>query len=254
MIGGAAPDRRGMLAAATALLAAAALLAACQSEERIVSARGGLHGLPGAVSGLDESGKESEQGRASGGPAGPWDHLLNRFPGDPPPNAAGKKKGEADENEQAADDAQADEGESGEALEDPVEMMRNRLREEVPGGGVRLVSRSPSDVMYHLMTTLQNKEYDLLLDQVLAEKTKTEYRKLARDPAEAVDWLAKRQAPIADLFSVFPMGDQTPGVLLETIGPNMFRLKAPKSQHGELSLTTIDFIIERGRFRLLMIR
>ena len=108
--------------------------------------------------------------------------------------------------------------------------------------------------MYHVMTTLENKEYDLLLDQVIASSTKSEYRSRGRDPNEAVEYLVKRRDDIAALFATFPMGDQTPGVQMESIGRNTFRLTAPVAMTRELRLHTLDVVIEVGQFRLLMIR
>lgn len=128
------------------------------------------------------------------------------------------------------------------------------LRRENDDGTVTLISRSPSHVMYHLTQTLRNKEYDLLLDQVISDATKVEYRKRAADPMDAVRYLASRQTDIQALFATMPMGDQTPGVNFQTIGPNQFRLSPPVAISSELRFRQFDVIIERREFRLLMIR
>lgn len=214
-------------------------LGGCATEERVIAARGGLFGLPGSQSALDKDINQSRSAPtdAAGRPVGQWDRLLDSFPSDRP------LKG--DEEVPSADDG---------APVDPAEALRNRLRVIEPDGSVILVSRSPADVMYHLMATLRYEEFELLHDQVLSDQTKTEYRKRGLDPMDAVVWLARRQEQIADLFATFPMGDQTPGVLLENIGRNAFRIRAPVSQRPELKLTTFDTVIEKGSFRLLMIR
>lgn len=128
------------------------------------------------------------------------------------------------------------------------------LRRINDDGSITLISRTPSAVMYHLTTTLRNREYDLLLEQVLSEKTRSEYNKRATDPMEAVMYLAKRQEDIQALFAAMPLGDQTPGVLIENIGPNQFRLSPPTAISQDLRFTKFDVIIEQREFRLLMIR
>lgn len=193
--------------------------AGCDAEPRVVSARGGLYGLPGAETGVLDEGEAPTPGRAS---AGPWDGVLRAFPG-----------------------YEADAG---------GETDATGLRRTNPDGSVALMSRSPGDVMYHVMTTLEKKEYGLLFDQVLAEAAKAEYRRRARDPYEAVEFLAKHKEDIAALFATFPMGDQTPGVRLEPIGRNAFRLRAPVAMAQELRFHVFEVVIEEGRFRLLMIR
>ncbi len=128
------------------------------------------------------------------------------------------------------------------------------LRRTEEDGSVTLISRSPSHVMYHLTQTLRNKEYDLLLDQVISDATKSEYRKRAADPMDAVRYLTSNEREIQSLFAAMPLGDQTPGVLFETIGPNQFRLAPPAAISHELKFKHFDVIIERREFRLLMIR
>lgn len=205
----------------------------CASEERVISARGGLYGLPGAQSGIVEESSDNSKPKGNSQVAsGPWDNVLRAFPGYEAPAAP---------------------------TEDPSAEPRSRgemlgLRRINRDGSVTLFARSPSDVMYHVMTTLENKEYDLLLDQVIAESTKSEYRSRGREPNESVDYLIKRRDDIAALFATFPMGDQTPGVQMKSIGRNTFRLTAPVAMTQELRLHSLDVVIEGGQFRLLMIR
>jgi hypothetical protein len=229
-----APAPHVRAASHIACMALACLLnLGCQSEERVISARGGLYGLPGAQSGIIEAAPDNSKPNANSQVAsGPWDNVLRAFPGYEAPATP-------------TDDPSAEPLSRGEAL---------GLRRVNRDGSVTLFARSPSDVMYHVMTTLENKEYELLLDQVIAEGTKSEYRNRGRDPNEAVEYLVKRRDDIAALFATFPMGDQTPGVQMQSIGRNIFRLTAPVAMTQELRLHTFDVVIERGQFRLLMIR
>lgn len=163
----------------------------------------------------------------------PWEPMLRAFPGyEAPPTV-----GEAAEGDTPADRA-----------------TLLGLRRVNADGSVTLFLRSPTDVMYHVMSTLQREEYDLLYEQVIAGRAKLEYTRRGRDPREAVEFLRRRKQDVAALFASFPMGDQTPGVHLESIGRNAFRLRAPVAMREELRLHVFDVVIEGGQFRLLLIR
>lgn len=212
-----------------AMLVLMALTAGCESERRVVATRGLLDGIPGAVSNLKVDADPSGEGSASGqDPAarsdGAWDSILRSFPGyqEPPEDAR------------------------------PVDGMGLRLMR--PDGEIILILRSPGHVMHHLMVTLQNEEYDLLYDQVIAEAAKTEYRRVAQDPYESVQFLRKNRDHIGALFATFPLADRTPGVNMKPVGRNTFRMTAPKMMWPDLRLRSFDVIIEDGRFRLMSIR
>lgn len=208
---------------------AAIVFAGCAAEPRIVSERSLLTGVPGAVNGGDAAATSAPNTSGSSAYSDDWERTLRAFQ-TPDLSPAGRMPVSSD----AAAGA--------------------RLRTELPGGRVVLTSRSPADLMFHLMTTLRNKEHDLLLDQVISERTKQEYRRRGRDEREAVEFLAANEKDVAALLWAFPMGERTPGVIMENVGRNAFRLRAPVVMRGELRFTTLDVVIEHGQFRLLMIR
>lgn len=205
------------------------------AEERVVKVKGLMEGIPGAEGGWSKD-LAREEG-ASAPARGMWEPLLGEF-----------EKGKAVEGAEGEEGAKA----AGDGVE--TRAIAAGLRKVNKDGSVLLVSKSPSDVMYHVMSTLRNKEHSLLFDQVLSEMTKAEYLRRGMEPRDAVKWLAKHEGDIADLFSTLPMGEQTPGVYMESIGRNMFRLEAPVAMRGEVRLTRFDVVIEKGEFRLLMIR
>ena len=186
-------------------------------QKRIVRSNGLLTGLPGAQGGIGAN-------QQSTGPN--MDELLARFP-----------KSETDE--------------SG-ITWTPVDGQPLRMVE--PDGRIRLVSRSASDVMYHLMQTLTNSEDDLLRDQVLSQRTKRAYRIRGRDENEAVEFLKRNQRDIAALIAAIPMGEQTPGVSVQDLGNNALRLRVPRAIASDVRFTIFDVVIEDGSYRLLMVR
>ncbi|MDX2114547.1 MAG: hypothetical protein SFZ24_02850 [Planctomycetota bacterium] len=211
--------------------AAAALAPGCQPEVKILRVRGPLDGLPGTEGGVKPD-VDAEPAPEAAEEANAFARFLGPERGAP----------------------QTD-------LDIAMESGRELTAEELSGlrtederGVVTLRLRSPSDVMYHLMTTLDRGEDDLLFEQVLAERTKQEYRKLARDPREAVDWLKRNRNDIARLMAALPLGEQTPGVWMRPAGPGGFALKAPPEYREGLRFTTLEVCVENGAFRLQMIR
>lgn len=198
-----------------------------------MGSRGILSDIPGA-----ETGGRSESEKGGSPPVArnaEWEAVLGPYRKDPElaGEAASGKKGDDRGPKEIA----------------PLRMQRR-------DGSILLVSNSPANVMYHLTQTLANGELELLYDQVLSEAAKVEYRKRARDPREAVTWLARHQDDIGALFAAMPLAEQTPGVVMTNIGRNRFRLgvEPDVAQGMSLRLTAMDVIIEEGHFRLLMVR
>lgn len=204
------------------VIASGALLGAC-TYEKVVGVRGGLYGLPGAEGGLKVEGEPDDSARKSS--SGNWDAILTEFRSDDP-------------------DAQA--GAVGE--EEAYTLRRTR-----PDGSIDLISRSPNHVMFHVTQTLATGERDLLIEQVMSERLKRSYEARGLDPIQGAEFLIKHQQHIGALFASMPLGEQTPGVFLETIGRNMFRLRAPAQLAPDLRFNYFDVIVEGGEFRLLMI-
>lgn len=220
------------------LVLALPCIPAC-TREKVVSERGILDGLPGAQGGSTSTpeGVRSSAGFAAGtGAAVPptkWESMLGTWkpPQAPKPEGLDGKEPQAPEPEIVAP-----------------------LRLRYPDGRLELVSASPGHVMYHLSQTLENREYDLLLQQVLSERTKRAYATEGRSPMEAVQWLASRKKQLDSLFSAMPMGDQTPGMLLQSLGDNAFRLSVSRASFPDLKLHDFDVVIEQGKFRLLRVQ
>ena len=195
---------------------ATCLLGGCV-ETRVVRSSSLLGGLPGAEGGVQVDAPDPGAGSS-------WDQILTSF-----------------------DDPDADPN----ARWEPVE--GTHLRAQSQTGELLLISTTPSHVMYHLTQTLRNGELDLLVDQVLSERTKSAYASQGRDPMDAARYLKENEEHITDLFAAIPLGEQTPGVFMESLGDNAFRLSAPPALVPDLKYRYFDVVIERGSFRLLRV-
>ncbi len=190
-------------------------LAAC-AEERTVSVKGGLIGLPGATHnyGADvqtsrSQGKSIEQALATHAPL---------------------------------------------AGQELTEVENEPLRYTDDEGNITLVSRTPRHLLFHLIRTIENGEDQLLFDQVLSAQTKGDYTNAGKDPWDAVEYIKRHERDIRRLVQVMPLGEQTPGLILRPIGPNRFRLSATPASSTDLRFRHVEFAVEQGHFRLLIIK
>ncbi|MFM9957306.1 MAG: hypothetical protein ACKVZJ_04470 [Phycisphaerales bacterium] len=198
------------------LAAIAVLLGACQTEEKVVSVKGGFGGLarlPGASSQLPLD----AVGPSAADSTDRWSQLLGK-----------DNKGK------------------------PVE--GHALRRELDDGGVLLVARSPRELIVHLYETLRDNELELLEEQVISQRTKQAYMAERKTPKDAVAWLVEHREDVEALLATMPAGEQTPGVLMKPLGNNAFRLSSADAPSLGLKLRRLDLVIEQGRFRLLTIQ
>ncbi|MCC5821864.1 MAG: hypothetical protein LAT64_01095 [Phycisphaerales bacterium] len=132
-------------------------------------------------------------------------------------------------------------------LRTPSSGIRETLED---GDTVILHAKSVRHLMAHIVTTMQNGEEELFVEQVLSSKTRQEFVLRGYDPAEAYKELIRRERDVFRLFNVMPFGEQTPGLFLQKIGDNEFRLQIPRSSFGELRWTGIDVVFENKNYRL----
>lgn len=184
--------RRATLAG---VLACALMTSAGCIEERIVSAKGLLIGLPGAESKLPGGARTTPRAAALATPA-------------------------------------------------------SGIREELEDGTVILHAKSIQHLMTHIVHAIQNDEEDLFAEQILCDQTLEEFRQRRVDPRLGFREVVRRQRDVFKLFNAMPFGESTPGLFLETIGRNEFRLAIPRSGVGDLKWVGIDAVYERGNYRL----
>ena len=124
------------------------------------------------------------------------------------------------------------------------------IRIEHEDGSITLAAKSLQQLMTHITTTIQNNEKDLFVEQVLCELTKEEFYERGLDPGLAFEELIRRQKSIFRLFYFMPMGDYTPGLIMENVGRNTFRLQVSRARNPDLYWIGIDTVFENGNYRL----
>jgi hypothetical protein len=132
----------------------------------------------------------------------------------------------------------------------PDEQPPDSLVQKTPDGKKVLVAKTGRQLMVHIYNTLEDKDAQLFLDQVLSEMTKTEFYQRGVDPREAYVELLRRREDIDLLFSRMPMGEATPGVIMTKVGRGMLRLRVDGMAARDLPWSGMDIVMEKGNFRL----
>lgn len=139
---------------------------------------------------------------------------------------------------------------SGDGIDDQGLFDPDQLRRTHEDGSVTLTARRPYHLMVHVYFTLINNEPELFTEQVLSNLTREEFQARGRDPSEAFEMLQERQRDVLRLFAAMPQGELTPGVLMEKVGPDVYRLEAVGSDARRLPWRYMDVTMERGHWRL----
>lgn len=133
----------------------------------------------------------------------------------------------------------------------PVFMIPDgKIRYEDEDGEITLYAKRVKHLMTHIISTIENDEPELFVEQVLSKHTIAEFNERGLDPALAFDELKRRKRDIYEFFYVVPMGEATPGVYLEQLGTNMFRMAVPRGRHPELHWVGMDASFEGGNYKL----
>lgn len=201
------------------LLLAMCVCAGCKSEERVIAVRGGLQNMPGAVSNMKVDKPQGPQPTS----VGAWSHLQARF------------------NQEHPD-----------LTIDPENPMRAVSRDDPTR--VVLLLYSPKYLITNLRDTIEAGEWMLIQDQLLSQMAKDEMRYQLLDPLDEVRRIAKNRRAILEMLATMPDADQTPGLFLQNMGTNVFRLEAPGNGALELKFTRVDMTIEDNQFKLVSIR
>ncbi len=124
------------------------------------------------------------------------------------------------------------------------------IRQVDDRGNVTLYTKSFRHLMSHLAHAIQNDERELFVEQILSKVTRDEFVERDLDPGLAFDELVLRQQDIFRLFHFMPMGEYTPGITVEPLGMQTFRIAVDPGLHRDLRWTGIDAVFEDGNYRL----
>lgn len=137
---------------------------------------------------------------------------------------------------------------------DPTRLPSDaKLVIENPDGSKTLVAKSLRHMMGHLERCLDEGDDDLLMDQVISEKTKEHYRSEGKDPRQIIRFLKRNRKDIAKLFARMPMGEYTPTVILEQPGDKMWAVRLTGAAARDMKFTKVWARLEEGNWRFVWV-
>jgi len=189
-----------------------AMLAGCTPTTRVVAVRGGLQNIEGAEGGIRPEGQASRRGTSD------LRSVASRLYG-PLPGV-------------------------------PVDGIE--IRRKLENGDIVLITRSPSELVFHLRRTIRDEEWDLLYTHLLSEQLKEAYAERDLDPREAAEFIKRHSRAIVRFLSMVPAADQTPGADFRQTGRNTYRLTIPGGRANDTTFFSMDVVYEDRQFRLRM--
>ncbi|HLO41586.1 MAG TPA: hypothetical protein VK176_11230 [Phycisphaerales bacterium] len=119
------------------------------------------------------------------------------------------------------------------------------------GKPAELRARTARHLMMHIYSTLMNSQETLFVEQVLSEKTRSEYYQRGLQPSEAFKLMQEHAGDILTLFDRMPMGESTPGLFLQPVGGGVQRLVVQGLAAKDLYWTGFDMVMEKGNWKLV---
>ncbi len=129
------------------------------------------------------------------------------------------------------------------------------IRQELPDGEIVLRSRTARDLMAHIQRALTDRERDLerelFTEHLLSDMTRAEYEGRGIEPQQAYEALLARRDDVLKLFNrIGPLAENSPQVIMRSLGENVIRLQLTGLAKEELRWTFMDMIYEGGNWRL----
>lgn len=134
---------------------------------------------------------------------------------------------------------------------DPTQLAESSIVIEHPDGSKTLIAKSVQHMMIHLQRCLDEEADDLLIDQVMSQKTADHFRAEGKSPMELVDSLKKNRREIGRTFSRMPLGEHSPTVILNQPGDKTWIIKVTGAAAKDLKFTRLWARLESGNWRFL---
>jgi hypothetical protein len=142
-------------------------------------------------------------------------------------------------------------------LVDPTAVPEDKIILTRDDGSRVFIARSPRHVMQHVETLLNEDDPasdQILLDQLVSEKTHEFYRTQGKDPLAFVADLHARRKDVARTFARMPMGEHSPTVLIDQPGDRVWVLRLTGAAAEDIAFTRVWFRMERGQWKLMWMR
>ena len=129
-----------------------------------------------------------------------------------------------------------------------------KIREEQDDGTVVLRASVPEDVLANTLNCLRNEEYELLWEQMVAQRTKDAYEAQRQGAQEFSDFLKRNRRELAATLTRMLLGLSRQEAFMENAGGGVIRCQFYPHVAKEFRFKTVEIVAEPGGLRLLVIK
>lgn len=127
-------------------------------------------------------------------------------------------------------------------------------RQEQDDGTIVLRALLPEHVLSNTLTCLRNEEYDLLWDQVLAERTRRAYELRGQGYDEFEAYFSSNRIELAATLTRMMLGLSRQESYMENVGGGAIRYRFHPRIGSQFKFKTVDVVAETDGMKLLLIR
>lgn len=138
--------------------------------------------------------------------------------------------------------------------EDGVDPAELEIRTRTEDGGILLRAYSPEHVLAHAKQGIRLREYRLIWDQLLAERTREAYSRSGKGFEEFAEFCESNRPAMMETFNRMGFGLFSPDVIQESIGKDGIRYRLHPRLGEQFIFTEFDVTREPTGMKWLMIR
>lgn len=138
-------------------------------------------------------------------------------------------------------------------LAEPVKRRGFQLREDVEDGSVRLNAVLPEHVVANTLDCIRRQEYQLLWDQMLAERTKLTYAERGLGPEDFAEFCAEHRIELARMLNRMLLGFASYEVVVENVAPGTIECSFWPQVAQLFKFKTVTITNEGLQLKLMMI-
>ncbi len=128
------------------------------------------------------------------------------------------------------------------------------LREERTDGEVTLRGFMPEHLLVHLITCLNNREYDLIYEQLLSDPTRREWEREGRDKDDFANYLERNRRELVRFLTRIYMGINHHDTQIEHLGEGVTDVVLGRRAAEGLKFRRVRMLSEGYSIKLVMIR
>ena len=129
-----------------------------------------------------------------------------------------------------------------------------KLRDENDSGSTTLRAYAPEHVLAHAKRGVRSREYRLLWDQLLSERTKEAYKRDGKTYEDFASFCESNRPAMMETFNRMGFGLYSPDVVQESMGGTGFRYRLHPRLADQFVFTQFDIVRENGMLKWAMIK